>query len=346
MLSFVQPSLTPDYLLLERTSIAAGWLLDSGICRPGFGVAEEYRRNRREYAPTSKRATAYYVSSLIWLFETHGETRYIDRALTAAQYLSRIAPGASIVPFRDRLATNDQTADERLDESCVIIRALLRSWETSHHSEFLSRAIDCAESMRRVVGDCPLTAAHAWLELAEITGNSRWRQLYDRSFENGLDTRSVSFGSRAAVIDNCRFLEALLPSIVPPSHHSSEALSVFRRVFALTSDWLQTRYEAAGFDSAISTELCARLLRLRLYASAWGLVRLDEELAQQEAGFIADVQATDHDPRNRGGFYNGRRSGVIEAAVGLTATVTGMQALALWQQFQNGDFRPDLRQLC
>jgi hypothetical protein len=345
MLNLVRTSPTSDQLLIDRTSLAAEWLLDSGICRPGFGVAEEYRRNRREYASISKRATAYYVSSLIWLFETHGETHYIDRALTAAQFLYRSGTGARIMTFRDRVVSQNGTADDWLDESSVVIRALLRSWETSHHSEFLSAAMEYAASMRQVGGDCPLRAARAWLELGEITGDRQWHELYDRSLARSLDICFANSASGAALIDNCQFLEALLPSIVPPSHRSNEALFVFREVFARISDSLRKRYEAAGFDSAIPTEVCARLLRLRLCASAWNLINLDSDRAQQEVGFLTDMQATHYDPRARGGFYNGKRSGIIDTAVGLSATAVGVQALSYWRQFQTSGFRPDLRQL-
>src|SRR5271157_4856941 len=146
MLSLVQtPASTSRHLPLDRTQLAGEWLLDSGICRPGFGVAEEYRTDGREYAPASKKATACYVGTLLWLFETRDEIRYIDRALTAAQYLSRSSRDMNehpSAPARGRM-TFDVSSHRRLDEDSAVLQALVQSWQASQHSEFLTKAIEC-----------------------------------------------------------------------------------------------------------------------------------------------------------------------------------------------------------
>src|SRR5208283_4844708 len=156
MLSLVQKSATAHNVLSDRTQLAAEWLLHSGICRPGFGIADEYRTNGREYAPESNKATAYYVSTLIWLFETRGQTRYIDRALTTAQLLSQSALVMYVSSLTDGMGASDRPADSRFEDCSAILRSLLRCWKVSRHSEFLNRAIECANFMQRIPGQCPL----------------------------------------------------------------------------------------------------------------------------------------------------------------------------------------------
>src|SRR5208283_1465149 len=257
MLSLVQKSATAHNVLSVRTQLAAEWLLHSGICRPGFGIADEYRTNGREYAPESNKATAYYVSTLIWLFETYGQTRYIDRALTTAQLLSQSALVMYVSTCTDGMATSDRPTYSRLDECSAILRALLRCWEVSRHSEFLDRAMECAIFMQRIPGRCPLESTRGWLELADETESRQWRKLHDRVLGRSLnlDPEFLEFGdskpapSSAASGNNtalspptaeltrqCCFLEALLPTLVRPGRQSLAARRVFEQVFALASN--------------------------------------------------------------------------------------------------------------
>jgi hypothetical protein len=350
MLSLVQtPPIARRPVPLDRTRLAADWLLDSGICRPGFGVAEEYRTDGRKYTPASKRATAYYVRTLLWLFETHGETRYIDRALTAAQYLSRCSQHVNGPVMAGGIVNYDRSANGRLDECNAMLRALVESWQASQHSEFLTTAIECANAMRCIPGLCRLESARGWLELAEATGNAQWQEPYDRALAWSLSFYGEFFesgdGERAApnsLTSRCGFLEALLAHLIRPRNRSGEAVRVFERVFALTSKGVCALPREAGSENAALTEACARLLRLRLHAAGLGLVKLDAVRAECEAGRIQEMQADDFDPRIRGGFYAARPSNVFSRVVGLTSTVTSLQALEQWQQYQDGSFRPAL----
>jgi hypothetical protein len=355
MLRLVQKQTTARYLLSDQTELAAEWLLDSGICRPGFGVAEQYRINLTQYAPVSNRATAHYVSTLLWLFESCGETRHIDRALTVAQYLSRAAKEGNTLAFPGESLTGRRSTEDRLDETSVMVRALLRSWEASHHAEFLMRAIECAKSMQRMPGRCLPRPALVWLELADLTGNPQWRELYDSSlawnltfYPDFLGLRGRKAAAAAAsethleseLISGCRFLEELLPALASPRSRPSSAVSVFEKTFSLMGQWLH-----APAQGTMSSEACARVLRLRLYAAGLGLMKLDVERVEREAALLGDMQADHHDRRVEGGFYAGQLSNTTEPVVGLTATALCMQALAQWRKFQGGDFRPDLRQM-
>lgn len=359
MLSLVQSPVNASRPLpLDRTQLAAEWLLDSGICRPGFGVAEEYRTDGREYAPVSKRATANYVSTLLWLFETRGETRYIDRALTAAQYLSRSSRDLNESTLAGGNMACDRSANRRLEDGCAMLRALVESWRASQHAEFLTKAIECASAMQRIPCLCPLESARGWLELAGATGNARWQELYNRSLAWSLSSyrdvesedgvRSVSWASRATTTDltsRCCFLEALLANLMRPRNRTSEAVPIFEKVFERTSKELRTFSRKTGPDTEMPTEAYARLLRLRLNAAGLGLMKLDAERAEREASLIQEMQADQCDPRTRGAFYSGRPSNVFARVVGLTVTAVSLQALEQWQQYQDGCFRPALLQI-
>ncbi len=356
MLSLVQTPLSARRAApLDRTQLGAEWLLDSGICRPGFGIAEEYRTDGREYAPVSKRATAHYVRTLLWLFETRGETRYIDRALTAAQYLSRSSWDVSGFALTGGMVAHDQSAHRRFDESGAVLRALIESWQASQHSEFLTKAIECANGMQRIPGACPLESAQGWLDLAEATGNAQWQEIYDRALASGLRlyrefpeprngertmlwvvrSTAACTPSSADLTRRCCFLEALLTSPKRRGNQSCEALQTFQRVFELTSKELRSRNQAP-------TEAYARMLRLRLHAAGMGLIKLDVHQAEREAGLIREMQADHYDARIRGGFYTGRPSSAFARVVGLTTTAVSLQALEQWEQYQDGCLRPAL----
>jgi len=157
--------------------------------------------------------------------------------------------------------------------------------------------------------------------------------------------KSKPFPPAKALTGHCCFLEALLASLVRPPNQSGEAVRVFERVFAFASNGLRSSPSKTLSGNAVPTEACARLLRLRLYAAALGLIKLDANQAEHEAGLIRHMQADHYDPRIGGGFYTERHSGPFESVVGLTATAVSLQALAQWHQFKSGDFRPDLLQL-
>ena len=364
MLNIVQtPAIARTQVPLDRTHLAAEWLLDSGICRPGFGVAEDYRTDGREYAPVSRKATAHYVSALLWLFEKRGETRYIDRALTAAQYLSRSSRDMSGLTLAGGMVRYDRSADRRFDEGSAIIRALVESWHASQHSEFLTKAIECGYAMQRIPGLCGLESARGWLELALATGKAQWRELYDQALTWSLsfyrvffepdkqDVRAASttkvagFPSATGLTNRCCFLEALLAHISQPGSRSDETVGIFEKLFEVTSNEIRTIARKTTSRNDVPTEAYARLLRLRLQAGGLGLIKLDAHQAEREARLIRDMQADHYDARIRGGYYTGRPSNVFARVVGLSTTAVSLQALEQWQQYQDSCLRPCLPQL-
>jgi hypothetical protein len=365
MLSLVQTTASARrVVMLDRPKLAEAWLLDSGICGPDFGVSEQYQTNGRAYTPVSKKATADYVRTLLWLFETRSETRYIDRALTVAQYLCLCTADMDGPAVLGADASYGRSSHSQFDEYSAVVRALVESWEASRHSEFLTKAIECVDVMQRIPGLCPLEAARGWLELARVTGDAQWQTFYDRSFAGRLgsyrrlvepgDERILSFSARTKVTTpapadslthQCRFLEALLAHLMGPRSQSREALRIFESVFARTTHSVHALDEETVSEDTAPTEVYARLLRLRLHAAGLGLVKLDVGQAESEAETIREMQADQSDPRIRGGFYSVRPLNIFTRVVGLTATMASLQALEQWQQYQDNCFRPALLQL-
>jgi len=72
------------------------------------------------------------------------------------------------------------------------------------------------------------------------------------------------------------------------------------------------------------SDVYAQLLRLRVYADAAGVAPLDRAAAQQEAAALESFQA------ENGGFYFGRKGGVVLPYENPVSTAFALQALALW----------------
>ena len=347
MLSLVQkPVSVRRPVPLDRTELAAEWLMESGICGPGFGVAEEFRTDGTEYSPISMKATACYITTLLWLYETFGETSYIDRALTAAQYLFGTWQDTNGLVMKGGTAGYNRSAHRRLDEGGAMLRAMVESWRASQHAEFLAKAIEWANSMRRIPGLCPLGSARGWLALAQATGTAHWREPYDRAISWNLRFYGSQKGdqsepwaaaantlSSSSLTNRCSFLEALLANFTRPRKHAGENVRIFERVFQVTSD------ELLGLSDA-PTETCARLLRLQLHATGLGLIKLDLQRAERTADLIRAMQADHADSRIHGGFYANRPSHPSFGSVRLTTTAVALQALAYWAQYQQGCFDP------
>jgi hypothetical protein len=86
------------------------------------------------------------------------------------------------------------------------------------------------------------------------------------------------------------------------------------------------------------SDVWAQLLRVRLVAHHLGAVSLNENAAAEEARRAAGFQARSDDPRIDGGFWFGRRRGEIMPYVNPVSTAFSLQALALWERHQAGEW--------
>ena len=97
-----------------------------------------------------------------------------------------------------------------------------------------------------------------------------------------------------------------------------------------------------GFERS---DVCAQILRARLYAGSLGAVPLDREAAEEEARRAASYQVRGADRRAEGGFWFGRRNGELVPHVNPVSTAFCLQALAMWRQYLDGTFQPIRQEL-
>jgi hypothetical protein len=84
---------------------------------------------------------------------------------------------------------------------------------------------------------------------------------------------------------------------------------------------------------------------VRLAAHHLEAVSLNETAAAEEAARVMSYHARSEDARLDGGFWFGRRRGEMLPYMNPVSTAFSLQALALWEQHQAGDWRFDVGQL-
>jgi hypothetical protein len=87
-------------------------------------------------------------------------------------------------------------------------------------------------------------------------------------------------------------------------------------------------------------------LRLRLIAHHQGTVDLNQPDAQEEAARVSGFQVMqERESQLAGGFWFGRKGGQILPYSNPVSTAFAMQALALWQDHQKGEWSFTLAEL-
>ena len=357
-------------LFWQSFSAAQHWQLYSGICNGSGGVARYYRFDRKVFAPVSNEITGYYISSMLGAYETSADRRYLDRARECGRYLVQEAWDEDTGAFPFEPAGPGQAGFTYFFDTGIILRALVSLWQTSNEAAYLHRALDTARAMwtdfvgadkiqpiltlpaKRPVhptnswstnsGCYQLKAALGWHELGHATGDARWRKCYQHVLKKCLDEHYGFIDEDAQSADAmdklhayCYFLEGLLPAITEHTEYAADALATLRHGIRLVGQSLR-------FVSPVllRSDVVAQLLRIRLYAAALGLQKLDEEHALEEASLISSFQAEHTDPKINGGFYFGREGGLQRPFVNPVSTAFCVQALALWDEYSNGELRP------
>jgi hypothetical protein len=355
--------LDPSFL-----ELAGGWFLRSGIQEPTGGVARYYRTDLARNAPVSTEITGYAASALLFLHARTREARYLEQALGAGHFLTRVAwdRELAVMPFE----VGAPEGRTYFFDSGIIVRGLVALWRSSGEAEFLETAERCAESMgvdfaggsefhailglpskepaardrrwSRAPGCYQLKAGLAWCELAEATGRLEYRAHYDRLLEYALgDHASFLAGEpeRERVVDRlhayCYFLEGLLPCAGRPDCKLALGQGLERA--AELRDSAGPLFERS--------DVYAQLLRLRLFAAALGVAPLDRKAAEREAAAILEFQAGGTDPRLAGGVYFGRKGAQMLPYVNPASTVFCMQAVEMWRLWCAGEFQPDWQTL-
>ncbi len=317
-------------------------------------MARFYRSDMKRNAAVSNEITGYAVSTLAYLGE-------IDATVRAARYLLDswdarcdtfpFEPGSNLAYFFD---------------TGIIIRGLAAVARTTGDERYLDCARDAALSLAfdflgdgyfhpvvslpekqplphetrwsRSPGCYQLKSALAWREI----GDAQATKLFETELKSALENHELFLsaeGDREKLMDRlhayCYFLEAALFEAQRPEVRSALAQGI-DRVAALF------REIAPQFERC---DVCAQLLRVRLIAHHLGAVPIDENAAAEEAERAARFQSDSDDPRLRGGFWFGWRSGEFLPYMNPVSTAFALQALQLWREHQFGAWRFELHQL-
>jgi hypothetical protein len=318
-------------------------------------VARYYRADLERNHPVSTEITGYAIGTLVYLHSLTGEEQYLERAVAAAMFLADTAWDCASRSMPFELGPPRYTY---FFDCGIIVRGLLAAWRATGTQQFLDAAAALGRQMARdfasTTGDfhpalslpdklpterdalrwsqsagCyQLKSAMAWWDLAEATGDNRFREPYERVLEYSLRSYGPflpGHSDRLKVMDRlhafCYFLEGMLPRAADPRCAAALCDGV-RRVSQHLRD-ISPEFERS--------DVYAQLLRMRLYADAAGAAPLDREAAAFEAARLAGFQAVSDDPRIDGGFYFGRRGTAWLPYINPVSTGFGLQALALWE---------------
>jgi hypothetical protein len=344
-------------IILAVLPSSGRWLLESGIQNPDGGVARYYLNAERRPLPVSNEITGYMASAYAYLYQRTGEQVYLGRAWFTARFLTERAwnPELQTFPFEPVAGSPGYFFD------CgIIVRGLLAVWRLTHEQRLREIALAAARSMSRDYltptaihpiialpsrephpyekrwsrepGCFLLKSALAWHELG-LEGC--WKKALGQAIANDADFLP-GVDDRLKVMDRlhpyCYYMEALL----------AERSPLLAAAIPRTARYL--REIAPDFARS---DVYAQLLRVRLYAHAYGIVPLDVAAAREEAAAIRTFQyRVPDDPVLHGGFCFGSRGGTLLPYVNPVSTAFCLQALDMWEQYQAGNLgKPDLADL-
>jgi hypothetical protein len=350
---------------------ALRWLLDSGIQQPNGGVARYYRADSRAYRDVSTELTGYFLGAVI---RPGRGSALPEQALRAGRFL--IEQGfdrqSELFPFEIPGPGDSKPRLAYFFDCGIIIRGLVKLWESTNESAFLDAAERCglalAGRMRRVDGAFfpllnldtgePFEGADQWSlrsgvyhlkvglafrELSVITGLAefdsclgdlkRWCLACHEAFLPGHDDPE-------RVMDRMHaygyFLEGLLP-FAGLEADSSRALQ-----FGILKLENLVAEIGPGF---LRSDVVAQLLRLRLFAEKLGVMELDYRQAEEEAAVVRGFQQEPADPAIQGGFAFARRGGETVPHINPASTIFALQALDMWDQTKDGCLTTTWREL-
>lgn len=357
--------MSPEAASIRARDLAAQWFLDSGIQEASGGVARYYRTDWGRNYRISTEITGYAASAFVWLYRTTGNPRLLEAGLRAGRFLVERAWDASSGLFPFEYATDGLSVEPLayFFDNGIVVRGLLALHRAAGHLEFLNTAKYCAARMAedfraaegfhavlrlpekeavsadgawsRSPGCYHLKAALAWRELAEA-GDPACAALFERALAYALATHRdfLPEHNEPAVMDRlhayCYFLEGLLACA--DRAECRRALGEGIQKARLLLEAIAPEFERG--------DVRAQLLRVRVFADALGVARLDDGEAEREAARILEFQALEPDPRKQGGFWFGRRKGQWLPFINPYTTAFAIQALDLWRDHRRGKFLP------
>jgi hypothetical protein len=334
---------------------AGQWLAHSGIQLPNGGVARYYRADVQHNADVSTEITGYALSAFVFLHSATSDEEYLNLARAAARFLTGAAWDSRncVMPFE-----LEPAAFTYFFDCGIIVRGLLALWRVTRDQELLDVAAAIGESMARdfACGDgqywpilslpdkrplemdalrwsrssgCyQLKAAMAWRELADATGDARFRERYRAALENAMAAHEAFLPGHTEslkVMDRLHaylyFLEGLLPGADDPRCAAILAQGI-RRVSGYVDEI------APNF---VRCDVLAQLLRVRLCVGEDGAGEGGADSG--EAGGVGAFQEPG------GGYYFGRKGREWVPHISPVSTVFAMQALEWWERRDSADWR-------
>lgn len=335
------------------TQLAGKWFARSGIQEPNGGVARYHHSDTHQNARVSTEITGYAVSALV-AFDQR------DAAARAARFLTRTAWDQSLktFPFEHGPANEARPALAYFFDCGIIVRGLLSLWHVVGDQELLDIAIQAGQSMARDFaisgaegwhpilelpgkqalpwtdqwsrrpGCYQLKSALAWHDLFEATGDSRFAAYFAEAVAVALANKDdfLPAETREKTMDRlhayCYFLEGLLPLAHRPGVRSALAEGILR-VSGYLRD-IRSEFERS--------DVYAQLLRIRLAAG----VPLNLAEASEEASAVEMFQIQQPGSLHHGGFWFGRKAGVLLPFINPVSTAFCAQALDWWQEYRSG----------
>jgi hypothetical protein len=332
--------------LSSQLRAAGHWLARSGIQAPNGGVARYHRADVGLNRDISTEITGYAVSAWVLAYRVTQDQEFLGAATHAAHFLTRAAwdaPNAAM-PFEI-----DPPAFTYFFDCGIIARGLLALWRVTGECELVDAAQAIGHSMARYFarddGACwpvlslpdktplpldpgrwsrtpgcyQLKSAVAWRELAAITGDCIWGDLYACALKTALASHSSYLSGHTdphQAMDRLHpylyFLEALLP-------HGEHAALV-REGAALVRDCFNNL--APGFERA---DVAAQLLRVQCASGA------------PESDCAATAARVRLFQRYDGGYYFGLKAGQWIPHVSPVPTAFAMQALEWYERPESID---------
>lgn len=355
--------------LLRR---AGEWFLRSGIQTAEGGVARYYRADLGRNNPVSTEITGYAVSALCYFSAETGHEQYLEGALKAGRFLTRMAWDSrlQLFPFEWGSGTDGSLPPAYFFDTGIIIRGLLRLYRAVPEEEFFAVAQAAGISMARAFehqgafapvlhlpdrrpaeyggswsnnpGCYQLKSALAWLELHEDTGEQQFLSFFEKALDRALaDAPSFLPGTheKHRVMDRlhafCYFLEALLPLTSRPN-----CWRFLREGIETVSALLrEIRPEF------VRSDVYAQLLRVRLHAHHLGVVPINEGQAREEAEAMTGFQFVSPDARINGGFCFGMHESSLMPYANPVSTAFCLQAWINWRKHLAGEFDESWRDL-
>lgn len=348
---------------------AGQWFLHSGIQEASGGVARYHLLAEGRNARVSTEITGYAAGALVYLYRCTGETEYLRAAERAGEFLCRRAWNAvlEVMPFEYGPGGGHSQELSYFFDCGIIARGLLALWRNTGRNEFLEGAQRCGDSMARdftaadafhpilqLPGKQPLPygarwsnqpgcyqlkSAMAWHELFVATGESQYEHRYEEAVHAFLQSHAAFLpgaSDQAAVMDRlhayCYFLEGLLPV----AHQSAVREALAQGIQSVSRHLRSIR---PVFERS---DVCAQLLRVRLYADRAGAVPLDQPAAAEEFAWLQSYQADGGtgNRAERNGYYFGRRDGCLLPYSNPVSTAFALQAAEMWRQHGDAAVRP------